>query len=250
MLWLKRKLNVGYTIEGGGPRKEHWEIPETVFKEAIINALSHRDYYDRGAKIHIEVFDDRVEITNPGGLTSAINANEFGTKSHSRNPLIFGLFVRIHLVEQVGSGIGRMMDLMKKANLTPPSFKTDGLFTVILERKNIPFETENSTIPSSIDTVKSSGTSSGTKIKKPTSITWKTVVKKLDSLPELKIGKSAIKILELTYKNPYITIPELAEKISISERAIEKNIQQLRENNLLLREGSKTAGQWRLTLIN
>lgn len=93
MQWLKGKLNVRYKIEGGSPRKEIWEIPETAFKEAIINALFHRDYYDKGAKITIELFDDRVEITNPGGLTSAISPAEFGTKSHSRNPLIFGLFI-------------------------------------------------------------------------------------------------------------------------------------------------------------
>jgi ATP-dependent DNA helicase RecG len=49
MFWLKSKLNVRYDIEneGGKARKELWEIPETVFKEAIINSLAHRDYYDR-----------------------------------------------------------------------------------------------------------------------------------------------------------------------------------------------------------
>ena len=62
-----------YEIEaqGSGPRKEILEIPEIVFKEAIINALAHRDYYEKGAKIHIEIFDNRVEISNPGGLVSA-----------------------------------------------------------------------------------------------------------------------------------------------------------------------------------
>lgn len=134
MQWLKGKLSVRYKIEGSGPRKEIWEIPETAFKEAIINALSHRDYYDKGARITIELFKDRVEISNPGGLTSAISLAEFGTKSHSRNPLIFGLFVRIHLVEQVGSGIGRMRDLMKTAKLPEPEFKTDGIFTVVFHR--------------------------------------------------------------------------------------------------------------------
>ncbi|RLD80225.1 MAG: ArsR family transcriptional regulator, partial [Bacteroidetes bacterium] len=70
----------------------------------------------------------------PGGLTSAISPAEFGTKSHSRNPLIFGLFVRIHMVEQVGSGIGRINDLLKKANLPKPEFKTKGMFTVVFNR--------------------------------------------------------------------------------------------------------------------
>ncbi len=134
MHWLKGKLDVRYEISGGGPRIEYWEIPETAFKEAMINALSHRDYYDKGAKITIELFENRVEISNPGGLTSAIPPSEFGTKSHSRNPLIFGLFVRINMVEQVGSGIGRMKDLMKTADLSAPEFKMDGLFTVVFHR--------------------------------------------------------------------------------------------------------------------
>jgi len=134
--WLRGKLNVRYDIEGqgGGPRKEIWEIPETVFKEAIINALSHRDYYDKGALIHIEVFDDRVEISNPGGLVSAIPESEFGKRSHSRNPLIFGLFARMHLVEQVGSGVGRIQNLMKEADLPEVVFQKYGIFTVILKR--------------------------------------------------------------------------------------------------------------------
>ena len=54
MAWLESKLQVAYKIEGAGPREEIWEIPLTVFKEAIINALSHRDYYEQGATITIE----------------------------------------------------------------------------------------------------------------------------------------------------------------------------------------------------
>ena len=69
--------------------------------------------------INVEVFDDRVEISNPGGLVSAIPESEFGKRSHSRNPLIFGLFARMHLVEQVGSGIGRIQDLMQKVSACP-----------------------------------------------------------------------------------------------------------------------------------
>ena len=97
MIWLKSKLNVRYDIEGEGgkPRKELWEIPETAFKETIINSLAHRDYYDIGARITIEVFDDRVEISNPGGLVSALPRSEFGKRIASRNPLIFVLFERI-----------------------------------------------------------------------------------------------------------------------------------------------------------
>lgn len=122
MQWLKGKLDVRYEIDGDGPRIEHWEIPKTVFKEAIVNALSHRDYYDKGARITIELFADRVEITNPGGLVSVISEEEFGFKSYSRNPLIFGLFDRIDMVEQIGSGVNRMRDIMNSNKLKLPVF--------------------------------------------------------------------------------------------------------------------------------
>jgi ATP-dependent DNA helicase RecG len=53
----------------------------------------------------VEIYDDRVEISNPAGLISSITQQEFGTKSFSMNPLIFGLMQRINLGEKVGSGI-------------------------------------------------------------------------------------------------------------------------------------------------
>jgi ATP-dependent DNA helicase RecG len=136
LIWLKGKLNVRYDIEGqgSGPRKEIWEIPETVFKETLINALSHRDYYEKGAVTTVELFDDRVEVSNPGGLVSAISKEEFGHKSFSRNPLIFGLFNRMRLVEQIGSGIPRIKDMMQTSSLPQPEFRTEGMFTVVLKR--------------------------------------------------------------------------------------------------------------------
>jgi ATP-dependent DNA helicase RecG len=125
--WVKDKLEVTYIIEGTGPRKEAWEIPLTVFKEAIINALSHRDYYEQGAVTMIEIYDDRVEISNPGGLLLGVK-KDFGRKSMTRNPLIFGLFTRMNLVEQVASGIPRMCDEMEEAGLPKPFFSLDGGF--------------------------------------------------------------------------------------------------------------------------
>lgn len=220
MQWLKKKLNIRYEITDGGPRNEIWEIPEVVFKEAIINALAHRDYYDKGAYTTIEVFSDRVEISNPGGLTSAISPADFGQKSHSRNPLIFGLLVRINMVEQVGSGIGRIKELMKTANLPEPIFKTDGIFSVILKR------------------IKSSGKSSGKN--------WSEIKKKLlDKSPE-KLGLSALKILGMIHHSQETTIPEMAKKLKLTERAIEKNIKKLKDNQLLERKGGERGGYWKL----
>ena len=206
MQWLRGKLNIAYDIEGqgSGPRKEIWEIPETVLKEAIINSLSHRDYYDKGAVTTVEVFDDRVEISNPGGLVSAIPEAEFGKRSHSRNPLIFGLFARMHLVEQVGSGIGRIKDLMKVAGLQEPVFQKEGIFTVTFLRP-----------------LNDKGNGS-----------------------EKSSEKSSEKILRLINENKNITTEELANKIGISTRAIEKHLKKLKDDRLIIRVGPDKGGYW------
>ncbi len=210
MAWLKGKLDIRYDIEGAGsrPRKELWEIPETVFKEAIINALSHRDYYDKGARIAIEVFNDRVEISNPGGLVSGIPKTEFGKRSLTRNPLIFGLFERIKMVEQIGSGIVRMRDLMEEANLIPPEFGIEGVFTVTLRR---PFNFEK----------------------------W--VENWVD-----KLSENRIKILREVNHNGRITKKEMEKKVGISATAIDNNIEALKNFGLLVREGSDKGGYWKI----
>lgn len=210
---LKGKLTVRYDIEGAGsqPRKEIWEIPETVFKEAIMNALAHGDYYEKGARITIELFADRIEISNPGGLVSGIPKNEFGKRSLSRNPLIFGLFERIRMVEQIGSGIVRMRDLMADAKLTPPEFTMDGMFTVTFRR---PYDFEN----------------------------W------VENWLE-KLTDNRVKILREIHRNNRISTRKLEQKISVSVSAIDNSIDVLKELGLLERVGSDKGGYWKINYI-
>lgn len=212
MFWLRSKLNVRYEIESEGakPRRELWEIPETVFKEAIINSLAHRDYYDKGGRITVELFDDRVEISNPGGLVSAISRNEFGKRSLSRNPLVFGLFERMRMVEQIGSGINRMIDLMKLERLTPPEFSTDGMFTVRLRR---PFDFEK----------------------------W--VNQWVNQLSEKQLL-----IIENIHRNNEIKKSELQGITGFSATALDNNIEILKNEGFLEREGTK-GGYWILHYI-
>jgi ATP-dependent DNA helicase RecG len=96
----------------------------------------------------VEIYDDRVEISNPGGLLPAVK-KEFGARSMSRNPLIFGLFTRMNLVERVASGIPHMRDEMKEAGLPAPKFTADGgFFTVSFKRPK-----KNDTVNTGSDTV-------------------------------------------------------------------------------------------------
>ena len=68
--------------------------PDTALREAMVNAVCHRDYLEEGAQVTVEIFDDRVEIYYPGGLPKGLKPEEFGTRSVCRNPLIASLLLR------------------------------------------------------------------------------------------------------------------------------------------------------------
>jgi len=145
-----------------------------------------------------------LEITNPGGLVSVISDKEFGTKSHSRNPLIFGLFERIDMVEQIGSGIGRIKDAIKQSKLPAPVFKTSGMFSVVFIRPDI---------------------------KK-----WKSKEKTREKTRE--------KIIRLIKENNTITIIELAKETGISEKGVEYHLNILKKDNIIKRHGPDKGGKW------
>lgn len=231
MHWLNGKLDVRYIIEGSGPRQELWEIPEVVFKEALINALAHRDYYDKGARITIELFDDRVEVSNPGGLVSAIDPAEFGFKSHSRNPLIFGLFERIDMVEQIGSGISRIRDAMETSSLPAPIFKTEGMFTLVLkrsiktkqssDRENTRVENENTRVENNNTMVENAATGVETK-------------------------STRDKIIELIKEDKTISALKLAENLGITTRGVEYHLNRLKKDEIIRHVGPTKTGVWEI----
>jgi len=274
--WLTGKLDISYDIEGQGsnPRKEIWEIPETVLKEAILNSLSHRDYYDKGATTTVELFDDRIEIANPGGLVSAISPSEFGKRSHSRNPLIFGLFARMHMVEQIGSGIIRMNDLMKEANLPKPEYNTKGIFSIVLMR---PHKTVEKTVEKIIMKLIFENPNVTTKeLMATTQLTRSSIEYQLDKLKKnqilTRIGpnkggywlfnstsnfarKIEVDSVEKTVEeiitnmirtNPKVTINEMIKTTGLTRRGVEYNLNKLKENGIIERKGPDKGGCWQI----
>jgi len=135
--FLKKHLKLSYVIEGGGPRKEILELPEEALKEALINSIIHRDYFETGFGVNVEIFDDRVEITNWGKLL--FDAKELGKVSIPRNPLLFDLFHRLNMIEKAGSGINRIKQLVKERNLKV-RFESKDFFRVIFERPATAFK--------------------------------------------------------------------------------------------------------------
>ncbi|GGB10496.1 ATP-binding protein [Puia dinghuensis] len=127
LIFVERHLNLAYEIKELR-RREILEIPEFVLREAIINAVAHRDYFERGANVQIDIFDNRVEISNPGGLPKGLKPENFGKHSVARNSLIAVLLHRCNYVERAGTGIQRMREGMKEASLLEPTFEFSGFF--------------------------------------------------------------------------------------------------------------------------
>jgi ATP-dependent DNA helicase RecG len=131
--FVKRHINVSYEIKGK-VRTEKLEIPEVVLREAIVNAAAHRDYLQKGATVMIEVFDDRIEISNPGGLPKGLKEEDFGKRTLARNPLIAALLNRAGYIEKLGTGVPRIKKCMADAELPPPEFYFDDFFVITLKR--------------------------------------------------------------------------------------------------------------------
>ena len=133
--FVLQELKVQYKMAGKTQREEVYELPPDAIREAIVNAVSHRDYFEKGAHTVISVFNDRIEISNPGGLVPGLDKTDFGKRSLRRNPVISSLLYRAGFVENLGTGINKIKYLFKAYGLDDPVFEFDTFFTVIFKRK-------------------------------------------------------------------------------------------------------------------
>jgi ATP-dependent DNA helicase RecG len=136
------EMVVGAVVKGL-EREERTEYPPFAVREALVNAVCHRDYRLKGRRVEIRMFADRLEVVSPGGLPGFITVDNLVEEHFSRNPrLVAGLF-QWGYIEELGLGIDRMIEDMLQAGHPPPRFKAQPYsFTVILsnvrERKTLP----------------------------------------------------------------------------------------------------------------
>ena len=108
-------------------RKDRWSIPPLAVREALINAVVHADYSQRGAPIRLSLFDDRLEIESPGLLPFGLTIDDLKMGvSKLRNRVIGRVFHSLGLIEQWGSGIGRMMEACHSVGLPTPVLEEVG----------------------------------------------------------------------------------------------------------------------------
>ena len=125
---IKNFINVRYEITGEQlTRKDIWDYPLEAIREALLNSVIHRDYFKYNVQTQIKIFNDWIWFFNTGGLPDGITLEQLKTThpSVARNPLIVHIFYLAGLIEEYGSGIGRIMDTLKKANLPEPEFKEE-----------------------------------------------------------------------------------------------------------------------------
>jgi ATP-dependent DNA helicase RecG len=213
--FVQSKLNTEYIIKGG-PRQEVLELPEDALREAILNAIVHRDYSIKGANIQINIYSDRVEIISPGGLVKGMTIKDLGKKSLTRNNLLFGLMQRMDLVEKSGTGYLRIKKALKKYKMPDPIIETnEHWFTITFKRPDL----QKMTIRERLES--------------------ETVQKTTQ--------KTTQKILDLLKENPYLGRKEIAEKLgSISESGVKYNLDKLKKNGTIKRIGPDKGGYWEI----
>lgn len=132
MAFIKRNIRMGAEIKGLR-REEKWEYPLEGLREAVINAVCHRDYAST-ANVQIRIFDDRLEIWNPGELPEGMTVEDLRHphESKPRNKLIANAFFLIKYIEQFGTGIQRILDDCYSQKLPVPTFEAkSGSFKAI-----------------------------------------------------------------------------------------------------------------------
>ncbi len=224
--FVLRNIRLGARIDGL-VRKEKYELPLEAIREMIINAHCHRNLLDESC-IQVAVYDDRLEVTSPGGLYNGLTYEEvMNGHSKIRNKAIANIFSQMGLVEAWGSGIKRILNAAKEYGLLEPKFQEfDNMFRVELFRDSLPMTLENKNIG---ETSENHRRSIGEVSEKQETVDF---------------NSTQLEILKLLMENNRLSAVKLAEKIGVASRNIENNIKKLKELDILVRHGSPKNGYW------
>ena len=208
-------------------RIEYPEYPERAVQEALVNALIHRDYSVVGSEVHVDIYDDRLEIYSPGGMydgTFVQDFNPLNVSSTRRNPIIADVFARMDLMERRGSGLRKIIEAYQaeynyKEELKPEFSSTESSFTTIL--KNLNYDTQNDG--------QSEGQNEGQNDGK-----------------KLKPKDRRNKIVKFMKENSNITTTELSYLLLVSVSTIERDLKVLTDKKTIEYIGSAKDGYWKV----
>ena len=215
---LQRKYLKALITFDGLQRVETWPVPVPALREAVVNAVAHKDY-SSGIPIQISVYPEKLMTWNPGTLPTDWTVDRLLGKHASIpfNPDLANAFFRGGQIEAWGSGIDRMMDACRRARTPAPliDVETAGIWVTFpfprqhLEAQNAP------------------------QTGQPT-----------EKSKEESKEKSKEKILRLLSEAPRLTTEELARLTGLSVSGVERNLRDLKKSGALLRVGSDKGGHW------
>jgi ATP-dependent DNA helicase RecG len=146
LAFVRRNTSTESVIAGEGRRSELHEYPLVAVREAIVNAVTHRDYHYDLSHTYVHVYSDRMEIENPGGLPPGMSVDDLGRRSVRRNRAVADLLYRAGYVERVGSGIDRMKRALAD-NGNPPLEVVAGNFFLVQFRPRVRTKEETDLTP-------------------------------------------------------------------------------------------------------
>ncbi|WP_051359449.1 ATP-binding protein, partial [Paucisalibacillus globulus] len=197
------------TIIQGLSRLDIWEYPEDAIREAVRNAIIHRDYSElmQSNYIQVRMFPNRIEIESPGTLYGDVTINNLISSTKARNSVIITLLEDLKIVENRGSGIDTMIHTMKTAHLEPPQFReTRNSFVVTFRNHNFIDEE---------------------------AISW------LNSYTDISMNDRQVSALVYIRNNKRITNREYQELNSTDSVTATKELKYLLQNDLIIQNGTR-----------
>lgn len=231
LTFIRRNIGTKVVIDNNGKRENIPEYPMKALREAVANALIHRDYSisRESAYIYVQIYDDRIEIINPGDLYGNNRLENLGTDMmlEARNKNIVRLLEeKGDIIENRHTGIATMRDEMKKMGLPEPEFQSlRGDFKVIFRKEKI-------------DNVISNDTEKTQSEQKYTEVYRDEQINKYQTIDE--------KILNLVEQNQNITQMQMSKIIGVGRTTIAKHIKKMKEQNIIERIGSDNTGYWKV----
>lgn len=234
--FLLKNMSVKTIISGKtGKREDKAEYPSKAIREAVLNALLHRDYsiHSEGIYIQMRIYKNRIEIQNPGGLFGRITIEEIGKKKNydARNPNLIRILEDMGIVENRGSGIPTMIDEMLNHGLRKPDFDdAHGDFVVAFYGKGERDVIADKTMKSQADLLNN--------------ITSNEAINEAINEVINETEKSVIKTILVNSK---VTKPQISEMTGLSLSTIDRALFSLKKKGLLARIGSNKKGHWKVS---
>lgn len=212
-------------------REEKYIVPEVAIREALINAIVHRDYSIMGSDIKFNMYDDSIEIINPGGLPYGMTMEFLGKGiSKVRNIIIAKILKEMGIIEEFGKGITKIIDLTKEEGLRTPKFENFNEFFKVTIYKT----RENADISDQI------------KLKQVENDLSVDLQNKLKSIFLKYTCEELERIIKFIEKNEFIKNRDCQKLLDINNEQAKYILNKLTEEEILIAEGIGKARKYRL----